>query len=161
MTEIWFYHLLTRSLEQVLPGLLEKSRERGWSVVVQGRDAMRLDQLDQYLWTYETASFLPHASASDSAKDGVKDAQEQPIWLTLDTDTPNGAKIRFMIDGADVISFVSAGHADHYDRIVVIFNGNNEDELNLARQQWKDLRDKDLALSYFQQNEDGRWDKKA
>ena len=34
MTEILFYHLERAALESVLPGLLEKSLERGWKAVV-------------------------------------------------------------------------------------------------------------------------------
>jgi len=34
MTEILFYHLERATLESVLPGLLEKSLERGWRAVV-------------------------------------------------------------------------------------------------------------------------------
>ena len=36
MTEVWFYHLQRRPLEQVLPNLLERSLEKGWRAVVQG-----------------------------------------------------------------------------------------------------------------------------
>ena len=32
--EIWFYHLERSTLDQVLPGLLEKTRERGWRALV-------------------------------------------------------------------------------------------------------------------------------
>ena len=34
-TEVYFYQLENRSLEQVLPALLERSLERGWHAVVQ------------------------------------------------------------------------------------------------------------------------------
>ena len=35
MTEILFYHLEAQPLEKVLPVLLEKSLERGWSAIVE------------------------------------------------------------------------------------------------------------------------------
>ena len=50
-TEIWFYHLERSSLDQVLPGLLEKTRERGWKALVHSTDARLLDDLDERLWT--------------------------------------------------------------------------------------------------------------
>ena len=34
MTEILFYHLQRQPIERVLPGMLEKSLERGWRVIV-------------------------------------------------------------------------------------------------------------------------------
>jgi DNA polymerase III subunit chi len=155
MTDIWFYHLVTRSLEQVLPSLIEKARERDWSVVVQCQDEARRDMIDQLLWTYEPASFLAHGSERDG------DGAQQPIWLTCGTDTPNHATIRFMIDGSDILSFVDMPDAQTYERIICLFNGNDEDELSQARAQWKALKDKGASLSYFQQNEEGRWEKKA
>ena len=37
MTEVLFYHLEQRPLESVLPDLLQRSLERGWRAIVQGR----------------------------------------------------------------------------------------------------------------------------
>lgn len=155
MTEIWFYHLMTRSVEQVLPSLLEKARERGWSIVVQGQDEERIEALNQLLWTYEPTSFLPHGSARDG------DGADQPIWLSTQNDTPNGARIRFMIDGADVVGFMAQGHGAAYERIMVLFDGQDDAALAHARVQWKSLKESGAALSYYQQNDDGRWEKKA
>ena len=49
MTEVLFYHLTERTLEEALPGLLEKSLERGWRVVVQAGSRERLEALDGHL----------------------------------------------------------------------------------------------------------------
>ena len=49
MTEILFYHLTERTLEQVLPGLVEKSLARDWKVVVQAGSQERVDALDSLL----------------------------------------------------------------------------------------------------------------
>ena len=65
MTEIWFYHLQCRSLDDVLPGLLERALLRGWRAVVQGASEERIAALDEYLWTYSDESFLPHGSARE------------------------------------------------------------------------------------------------
>ncbi|MGD9740546.1 MAG: DNA polymerase III subunit chi, partial [Bauldia sp.] len=51
MTEVLFYHLPNQSLEAVLPGLLEKTIERGWKAVVQAGSADRVAALDAHLWT--------------------------------------------------------------------------------------------------------------
>ena len=34
MTETLFYHLERRSLEDILPGLVEKSLQRGWRAAI-------------------------------------------------------------------------------------------------------------------------------
>jgi 1-deoxy-D-xylulose-5-phosphate synthase len=41
--EIWFYHLERSGLEQVLPGLLEKTREKGWRALVRVATPERLE----------------------------------------------------------------------------------------------------------------------
>src|SRR6185503_7171346 len=93
MTEVLFYHLLRKPLEKALPELLEKSYERGWRVVVQAGSEERVDALDARLWTYRDDTFLPHGTSRDS------EAGNQPILLTTADGNPNGATVRFMIDG--------------------------------------------------------------
>ena len=73
--------------------LLERSLERGWRVVVQAASEERVDALDAHLWTYRDDSFLPHGTARDS------EAAAQPILLTTADDNPNGATVRFLVDG--------------------------------------------------------------
>lgn len=151
--EIWFYHLQRQSLEQALPGLIEKSLERGWRVVVQARSEERLEALDQWLWTYSDASFIAHGRASDG------DGELQPVYLSTGLENPNGAAARFFVEGAPVA--VSLGDDAPYERVLVVFDGNNEDQLAAARLQWKELKERGFALTYWQQSETGRWEKKA
>ncbi|ODA66469.1 DNA polymerase III subunit chi [Methyloligella halotolerans] len=148
-TELYFYHLEQRSLEDVLPVLLERSLERGWRAVVQAGSEERLEQLNSHLWTYSQASFLPHGTEEDGPP------AEQPVFLTLDDGNPNGAAIRFLVDGAPLSE--TAG----YERIVILFDGRDEDAKARARQEWKAARDKDIPVSYWQQDETGRWQQKA
>ena len=49
MTETLFYHLERRALEDVLPGLVEKSLERGWRAVIKTDSSERSDALDNRL----------------------------------------------------------------------------------------------------------------
>jgi DNA polymerase-3 subunit chi len=150
VTEILFYHLLNQPVERVLPALLEKSLERGWRVVVQTASDERVEALDAHLWTYNDSSFLPHGTVKGG------DAAEQPILITTDDDNRNGASVRFLIDGAPLPADASA-----YDRIVLMFDGGDEEAVALARAQWKDVRDKGLPATYWQPDAQGRWVKKA
>ncbi|PNG24475.1 DNA polymerase III subunit chi [Methylocella silvestris] len=150
--EIWFYHLQRQSLDQALPVLIEKSLERGWRVVVQGSSEERLAALDQHLWTYRDDSFLAHGRAVDG------DGDLQPVYLATGAENPNGARLRIFIEGAPIAGSLANGP---YERALAAFNGNDEDELLAARAQWKQLKDQGFALSYWQQNEAGRWEKKA
>lgn len=154
MTEIWFYHLEGWPLDKALPSLLEKSVARGWRAVVQVSSAERLDALDVALWTYDDASFLAHGTMRDG------DADLQPIVLTDDTTNPNGAAVRFLVDGAEVLPSLSVEGAA-YDRIVLIFDGSDEDERASARRQWSDLKKAGHGVAYWQQSEDGRWEKRG
>src|SRR6476619_4747087 len=87
MTEIYFYHLERRSLEEVLPSLLERSLERGWRAVVQAASEERVEALDTLLWTYREESFLPHGTKRDG------DPDMQPVYLTTSEEHPNGATV--------------------------------------------------------------------
>src|SRR5437588_5983500 len=93
MTEVLFYHLQRQPVERVLPALIEKSLERGWRVVVQAASEERVEALDAHLWTFRDDSFLPHGTVRQG------ELREQPVLLTLDDDNPNGAAVRFLIDG--------------------------------------------------------------
>ena len=150
MTELLFYHLQNRPLEAVLPTLLERSLERGWRVVVQAASDERIEALDAYLWTYRDASFLPHGVARD------RDAAEQPIVLTTGDDRLNGATVRFLIDGACL-----PADSVEYERLVLLFDGDDPDAAAAARAQWQDAKTKGLDATYWQQNEQGRWERKA
>ena len=149
MAEVLFYHLEHQPLERVLPTLLERTIERGWRAVVQVGSTERLEALDATLWTYRDDSFLPHGRAGDGF------AAEHPIYLTTGDDTPNGAAVRFLVDGADMASF------DGFERIVVLFDGRDAEALQRARGQWKAVKNAGLGATYWQQSESGRWEKKA
>ncbi len=150
--EIWFYHLQRQSLDQALPSLIEKSLDRGWRVVIQAVSEERLTALDQQLWTYSDASFLAHGRAADG------DGALQPVYLSTGAENPNGAAVRFFVEGALVAASLGEGP---YERAIVMFDGANEDELAAARRQWKELKDQGFALTYWRQNEAGRWDKQT
>jgi DNA polymerase-3 subunit chi len=149
MTEVLFYQLERQPLDQVLPGLLEKTLERGWRAVVQAGGPERVEALDGLLWTYREESFLPHGTASDGFSD------RQPIFLTTGEDNPNGAAVRFFVDGAE------CGDLSVYTRAVYLFDGRDQDALQQARRQWKSVKSAGHDCTYWQQNERGRWEKKA
>jgi DNA polymerase-3 subunit chi len=150
MTEVLFYHLQNMSVENVLPPLLEKSLERGWRVVVQATSQERADALDAHLWTYRDDSFLPHGT------DREPDPASQPVLLTTRDHNPNRAEVRFLIDGVGVPADAAA-----YERIVLLFDGEDEDAVAAARERWTQAKAQGLAATYWQADEEGRWQRKA
>lgn len=149
MTEVLFYHLQHSPLEQSLPRLLEASLKRDWRVVVKVGDPDRLEPLANALWTYRDDSFLPHGTADDGP------AEDQPVYLTAADENPNSAQVLFLVHGA------TPGPLDAYQRCVLMFDGRDEDALAAARLQWKALKAAGHDATYWQQGDDGKWEKKA
>jgi DNA polymerase-3 subunit chi len=150
MTEILFFHLQSRPLEQVLPTILERALSRGQKVVVELSSQERLNGLDDHLWSYSDASFLPHVTAMEA------DAANNPIVLTTQGHNPNGAQVRICAEGVRIPDAMQ-----DYERVVLIFDGDDPDALAAAREDWRKARASGLAASYWQQDETGRWEKKA
>ena len=149
MTEVLFYHLQNMSLESVLPPLLEKSLERGWRVVVQSTSPERTDALDAHLWAYSDDSFLPHATWR------AGDAEHQPVILSIEEGNPNRANVRFLIDNA---ALPADSHS--YERVVLVFNGEDPDALSAARGAWSDCKARGFEVTYWQTDERGRWQRR-
>lgn len=147
--DVYFYHLEQQTLDRVLPSLLEKTLARGWRAVVQAGSEDRLDALDLMLWTYADDSFLPHGTAR------IGHSSEQPIYLTLGTENPNNAGVRFLVDGAESHEFAGA------ERFVYVFDGHDTDALASARAQWKAAKAAGCTVTYWQQSQSGRWEQKA
>ncbi|MFS8144553.1 DNA polymerase III subunit chi [Rhizobium sp. BR 249] len=149
MTDVLFYHLTESKLEDALPPLIDKSVERGWRVAVQMKEIARRDTLDAHLWTYREDSFLPHGT------DEADFAEDQPVLLTVSAENPNAATVRFIIDGAE------PPPAADYERIVFMFDGYDQEQVEGARAQWKKLKGEGHNLTYWQQTPEGRWEKKG
>ncbi|GLK77120.1 DNA polymerase III subunit chi [Methylopila jiangsuensis] len=147
MTEILFYHLTSQPLARALPALLEKCLERKWKVVVQATGDERVAALDAALWTYADDSFLPHGAGQDGA--------DEPVWLTATDQNPNAAAVRVLVDGAPPPAL------EGYQRALVLFDGADPDALEAARAQWKALKAAGHDLTYWRQDEDGRWRRQA
>ena len=148
MPHVLFYHLENQPLERVIPVLLEKTLERGWRAVVEVGSRERAEALDAALWTYRDDSFLGHGLA------GAGDEAEQPVLITTGPDNGNNAEVRFFTDRA--VPQSAAG----YTRIVYLFSGHDPDAVTEARAAWRALRDGN-EVTYWQQDESGRWAKKA
>jgi DNA polymerase III subunit chi len=149
MTEVLFYHLERQPVDQILPGLLEKTLERGWRAVVQVGSPERLDALDTLLWTYKPDSFLPHSTETG------EQAARHPVVLSLSEANPNAASVKFLVDGAEL------GTIDGFNRVVLMFDGRVEAAVLAARKDWKSAKAAGGQCTYWQQTLEGRWEKKG
>jgi DNA polymerase III subunit chi len=149
VTEVYFYHLERRTLEDVLPNLLERSLDRGWRAAVQAASEERVEALDTLLWTYREESFLAHGTTRDGH------VEAHPIYLTSGSDNPNDAQVRFLVDGAEL------DDASPYVRVVYLFDGRDDVAVVQARTEWQKAKAQGFSVSYLQQDEQGRWQQKA
>ena len=150
MTETLFYHLERRSLEDVLPGLVQKSLQRGWRALIRTDSSERSDALDTLLWTYDDQSFLPHAQAGDG------DSSRQPVLITVEDGNPNAAQILFYVGGALPPDWGAlAGLA----RVVLLFDGRDGEALAQARAAWKDAKASGHDVTYWKEAPSGKFEK--
>jgi len=108
VSEVLFFHLERASLEDTLPVMLERTRERDQKrAVVRIGTPERMETLDAHLWTYSEQTFLAHGTAAEGHK------SRQPIYLTTENDNPNQAQVLFLVDGA-VPAPASRPAAEHH-----------------------------------------------
>ncbi len=151
MPEVRFYHLKSTMLEATLPGLLEKSLQRGWRVLVQSGAQNRLDFLDDRLWTAQSDSFLPHGKASEA------DAGKHPILLTMDDENLNDANVLMLVEGASAVPARMA----KFELACLFFDGNDPAAVDAARTDWKAVTKANMQAVYWAQDNNGRWVEKA
>ncbi len=131
-----------------MPRLLERALKDGHRVVVVAGSSERVDHLNQVLWTYDDASFLPHGSARDG------NAARQPIFLGEAETNPNQADMLVLVDGA------RARDVGGFTRICDMFDGNDESAVDAARRRWREAKAAGLGLTYWEQTSAG-WVKRA
>ena len=152
MAECLFYELRGGSPERVLVDLLEKSRARGWRVLVRAGSKERVLDLNAALWTYRDDSFLPHGCFKDG------NAEAQPIYLEEGDSTtqsnPNNAEVLVLADGGEASDWRS------YQRCVALLDGLDSDQLASAKAWRARLASEGVEAIWWRQGDKG-WEKDA
>ena len=147
MSEVRFHHLERRRVDEALPRILERALEEGRRVLVRASSEEMVAALNERLWTYDDASFLPHGAADDG------DPMEQPIFLTSELANPNAATMLVQLSGAE------ASEADDaFELVVLMFDGRDEMALAHARGEWRRLKDLGRTISYWRESDEGGWE---
>lgn len=141
----WFYHLERTTLEQAAGALLEKCLERGKRVLAISAEPARRAALDQALWTFNDASFLPHGRAE---AEGL-DAHRQPVLISGTAENQNDAIFCLLMDGMDI------GDGAGFERCMVMFDGGDQTSRDTARKQFKAAKERGETVRYFQQASSG------
>jgi DNA polymerase-3 subunit chi len=148
--EAFFYHLTRTPLEATLRTLLEKSLGAGWRVAVRGQSDAVLDRLDAQLWLGPEDGFLPHGRAG-----GPHDA-DQPVLLTTARTAANRPDCVISVEGAEI----AADEVTAVARAMILFDGHDPQAVQIARDQWRSLKDAGIKAKYWSE-ESGRWEMKA
>ena len=82
-------------------------------------------------------------------------ADQQPVLLSSKAAASEGVDCVFLIDGEEMEI------TDQTQRCIVMINGRSQDDIGRARKLWKRLKDAGETLSYWQQTDRGKWEKKA
>lgn len=146
MTEVRFYHLVRTDLARALPQMLQRTLERGQRALVVLGSNERVEALNAALWTYDPKSFLPHGSAAEGH------AEDQPVWLTDSDENPNGAQVLFLTEGAH------SNRLGDFALVAELFDGRDEEAVAAARERWKEYKAAGHELTYWRQDERGRWE---
>lgn len=149
MTAIHFYHLTKTPLAIALPKLLEKAYSSSFRTLLLAGSDDQMSQLNQLLWSYDPNSFLPHGSIKEPYQD------QQPILISTMPENHNNANLLFITNGHKIQD------TGGYDRIIDMFDGNDDRALTNARARWKSYKDAGLELIYNKQNDAGGWEKAA
>ncbi|HPF46949.1 MAG: DNA polymerase III subunit chi [Alphaproteobacteria bacterium] len=146
--EISFYHLTRQPLMVALPKLLSKVVEAKMKAVVKVPGPIEMEDLDQALWTFDKDSFLAHGTEKS------KFPEDQPIYITTRDDNPASAEVLVLTDGT------TTSILKGYNRILEMFDGNNPTMVEQARARWTTYKNEGHTLNYYQQTENGGWQKK-
>ncbi|MDG1286469.1 MAG: DNA polymerase III subunit chi [Rickettsiales bacterium] len=149
--QVQFYHLISTGFERALPPLAQKALQGGYRLCVKMESKDAIKKLDDWLWSYDADSFLPHGI------EGSDHLAEHPIYLTTQFDRPNKANIIITTDG----SFFEHETEEGVERVLDLFDGNDETCVQAARDRWRRYKEAGAEITYWQQQAGGGWKKAA
>ncbi len=140
--QVDFYQLAGTPIEEVVPQLAAKVLESGERLLLVCADETLRDILDQRLWDYEAASYLPHGSAGDTRE------TSQPILLSSEPQPVNKARFIMLADGQWRDEALDA------ERVFYLFDDSTLDQ---ARNAWRSLAGRDATETRYWKRDGGRW----
>ncbi len=143
MADISFYGITATPMPKAIAKILEKVMAQRKYAVVRLSHINELHEYDKILWTYSTMGFLPHGSKHDPENTH----NQQPIWLTTDTDNPTQASILVLNDKESL----KAEDKQNYDKILIFFDATQEDNLKSIKEFPID------SAKIWLQKKDGQW----
>jgi len=149
MTDIRFYHMEQSTLDQALPAITTKAWQSGKHVMIRVPDKAEAKRLNDLLWTFHPNVFLPHGA------DGDKNSYMHPVWITAKDENANKAEILILTHGCTHES------VSDFTMCCEMLDGRVDSQIKDARARWKIYKQGDHDLTYWQQDADGKWEKKG
>jgi len=152
--ELRFYQLKMSTLEQALSKLLMLTIKRDKRAIVRFASEQRLAAFDDFLWTFDDQAFLPHGQL------GQETDSMQPVLLTTETKiAPNKPDFIFWVDCFNpIVTHLDPFSTEHAERVSIIFSGQDEGQLSLARYFFRQAIDQTkYKSSYWQEDSHGVW----
>lgn len=134
MTRIEFIKLERPEKARHLCELAEEFYLQGRRVLVMVQDDNQGVTLDQFMWTWKKAAFLPHAYDN-----GAQECFDEPVVIGIREENPNGAEV--LIAGRPCsIDFVR-----HFHLVIDFAEVYDESLREAARERFKAFREAGLA----------------
>jgi DNA polymerase-3 subunit chi len=134
LTRVGFYIIENtdaRSRQRLALRLTDKAHQRGHRIFIHCEAEAEARELDELLWTFRPASFLPHALVSDNAGEqicigwGQEPAEHDDLLINLQTQVP---------------TFIG-----RFRRVAELVN-QEPARLQALRQSWRHYRERGYAL---------------
>lgn len=146
-----FYRIGPEGAASAAAPLLEKALAAGLPVAVRCGPGLGVAEMDALLWTYDDAAFLPHGREDEPR------AARQPVLLVSGPGpAANGARALMLVGGAAV----GAEEFAAWERVWLIFDGEDAEAVEAARADWRRVRDSGVEAEFWAR-QGGRWEKVA
>lgn len=146
MIELNFYQIddvITKSLAPLLIKILDDKKK----ALIFCKEAAKMKEIDDSLWTYGKYKFIPHVTLADKEVIDEFGIQRQMILLHNKEENPISADHLVLVDEAD-LDFVKK-----FKRVFHFYDSTSKDKADAIKSKLKDISSK--VNSY--KKVDGKW----
>lgn len=130
MTRVEFIRLNRPERARTLCDLAEEFYQAGKRVVVRVQDENQGLTLDQFMWTWKKAAFIPHVYQS-----GAVECHDEPVVIVSAEENPNGAEVLLM--GVPC----SLAFLRHFRHVIDFAEAFDEERLAESRERFRSYRE--------------------
>ena len=140
-----FYQVKKTHVYNALFYLVRKSIEQNKRVLIQTRSIEMTKEIDEFLWSYDLSSFVPHNKLGD------EDTSFSPIFITNEQNDVKDYQYLFIMSNFKY----SIAEICKFERTFVLFNNNDTEFLKATRTLWTDLDNFDGERRFWVEEQNG------